>query len=371
MCVASLSTAARVGMALFLGLLAMRNVRAQKQTRFHTGQKSERLKADGSNLFRVLEANFDKVAFQGQRTYAQRGRNNKITRYDEEISIQPKRQVDPNDPMQRRASFRLKLTGVPTTTPRPSLTQLTLMIAEFMTRSGFIHYQRDFRVYDSRRAAQNYSVVPMGILVRSSRALRIFDVHPKSPALSSYRILVDMEHQVVLGQLELSPDRRLNNALAYRSVKFGAKALASMAKIKDWWQASIPINAHKTVAAANAAAGFEVKLPPKNSLPRGFVLHSIRTASDPYKIQKSKYIVLIYSDGIETFYLIQVLSSDSSKAFATVGNKIIVKVFHYESGPAEQYFAEYKGRGYLLIGNFANSGLKGRGIPAFYAGLLR
>lgn len=368
----SLARSTGIAMAGLLSLLVSGNARAQIQTSLssNVGKPIERIKRDGSNLFRVLEASFDSVAFLGQRNYVQRGRNGKLTRYEEEIAILPKLEIDPKDPMHRRASFRLKLAGLPKRTPPPSMAEIVLMYAEFISRSGFIHYQRDFRVYDSRRAAENYNVVPMGILIRSGRPVRIFDVLPKLPARPSYRILVDVEYQVVLGQLELSPSRRFNNALVYRTMQFGAKARASMANINDWWTASLPVSEHASLAKAETAAGFTVNQP--KNLPRGFALHSIRTASDPSKLQKSKYVVMIYSDGIETFYLIQVLSSGKAWSTVKIGNKRIVKVFHYESGPAGQYYAESKGRGYLLIGKFPQANSKvGAGVPTFFAGLLR
>ena len=173
---------------------------------------TEQIKVDGSNLFEVLSQTFDRVALTGERNWfsvipkdgSSKNSGMRLLRYRESIAIRPKPGGSSKEGFYRPADFSLTLLDSGEIGAQMSETEKSLRRAAFRDRSGFLHYQRDFRIQDAAQASKNYRVVPMGAWLSrrattGPRVVRIFDLLPrgdlaKNSGASIFRVVVDMKH---------------------------------------------------------------------------------------------------------------------------------------------------------------------------------
>lgn len=337
-----------------------------------------RIDAKGSNLFEVLSQTFDRVALTGERNWyslVPKGGNSngmRLLRYRESIAIRPKKDVK-SGPLARKADFRLTLLEPGEIGATMSTTEKNLRKAAFRDRSGFLHYQRDFRIQDAAQASKNYKVLPMGAWInrRASggpRIVRVFDLFPKgehaqSPGASIYRVTVDLEHQIVLDWIRFSAKGQLISALSYEKLALGAHA--SFDAKTQWWKPWIDVKSYAGTKEAGAKLGFAIAQPAV--LPQGFRLLEVRTAKEP--ILGTRYSVLIYTDGLRNFFLLQHRSNQLSAVHTkpSKGPSDLVTVKRFRMGPVTQYDADYKGMSYLLLGHEE----EGDEVPTLLQSLVR
>ncbi len=343
----------------------------------------EKITKDGNNLFRVLSQTFDRVALTGERYWysllpasgtgstAQKAR---LLRYRESISIRPKSlsKLPQLSSPKRRADFSLTLLEPGEIGAQMSPTEKSLRKAAFRDRSGFLHYQRDFRIQDVEQASKNYRVVPMGAWLHrratgGPRVARIFDLfpkgeHAKSSGASIFRLVVDLEHQIVLDWIRFSIEGRLISALSYDEFSLGTNV--SFDPATKWWKPWIDVEPYENTTEASRKVGFTIAEP--GSLPQGFHRLEIRSAKEP--ILGTLYSVLIYTDGVRNFFLLQHRNKISSLSTSNGGTSSeLVTVKRFRMGPVTQYDAEYKGMTYLLLGHEE----RGDGVPTLLQSLVR
>jgi hypothetical protein len=342
------------------------------QNKSHGKFKVERIKADGSNLLDVLSRTFDRVALSGERNWFSLVPKNsklksglRLLRYRERIAIQPKSSKFQD---KRPARFSLTLLNTGEIGGNMPAVEKALRKAAFRDRAGFLHYQRDFRIQDAAQAAKNYRVVPMGAWVYRKaeggpRIARIFDLfprgeHAKSANASIFRVVVDLEHQIVLDWLSFSVEGQLISALSYDKLALGTNA--SFTPEPKWWKPWIDVKSYRGTADASHKLGFTITEP--RVLPQGFRLLEVRIAKEP--ILGTMYSVLIYTDGLSNFFLLQHRNTSVGTP-KSQGNLVTVKRFRL--GPVTQYDVDYGGMSYLLLGHRE----KGDGVPTLLQDLLR
>jgi hypothetical protein len=341
---------------------------------------TEQIKVDGSNLFEVLSQTFDRVALTGERNWfsvipkdgSSKNSGMRLLRYRESIAIRPKPGSSSKEGFYRPADFSLTLLDSGEIGAQMSETEKSLRRAAFRDRSGFLHYQRDFRIQDAAQASKNYRVVPMGAWLSQRattgpRVVRIFDLlprgeHAKSSGASIFRVVVDMKHQIVLDWIRFSAKGQLISALSYDKFTIGESAEFKNTK---WWKPWIDVKQHENTADASQVLGFAIAEP--TQLPSGFRLLEVRSSTEP--VLRTRYSVLIYTDGLRNMFLLQHRSSSLGAIGAnnpSAGNNLVT-VKRFRMGPVTQFDAEYKGMNYLLLGHEE----AGDGVPELLKSLVR
>ena len=168
---------------------------------------------------------------------------------------------------------------------------------------NFLLNHRDFHVRDWRLASLNYDVQVRSVIERARR-LDVYEISPRHPGRSSFEIRVDPAREVIVGQREFDAKRSLVLEWEYESLVVGSEV--EFPDAPDWfWTPIRPIAVHADVDAAMqaVAAQFRPKIPGASQLPAGFSLAEVRTTFEP--MRKSLYLVLDYTDGISSLFLIE------------------------------------------------------------------
>ncbi len=291
-----------------------------------------KIKPDGSNLFVVLASNWNRTRFAGTRRFSLFV-DGLIYDYDEAV-------VAAGD-----GRFSLKLAAVH---DRPYLRRKV-----FESRAGFLYQYRDFRIHDAALAQKNYTVTPMGAVIRARRRMLVFDVTPRVRTQSSYRILVDDEYAIVLDQLEFGPKGRVVSSLFYSTIRFGNSVRNSAPG--TWWKPRMDVREHASLAGAKSRLDFTPHSPTR--LGDGFARSAIRTTITPF--DHRRFLSVAYTDGIDTRFVIQSLRTDTN-AVPVLGQspqaRELVPVMRYRFGPVTQLLVRYREVEYLVLGSFPTTG---------------
>ncbi|MFQ5505037.1 MAG: hypothetical protein ACE5F1_09615 [Planctomycetota bacterium] len=296
------------------------------------------VRLDGGNLFEVLARHRGQVAMIADRTYTEFDESQRAIRYQERVLIRP---ADDKNGIR----FNQSLTRI---SGNFDAGTLKLKKKRYSLMAGTLFQFRDFRIHDPALARKNYFVVPMGAVFKLGRVLRVFDIYPKRPGLSLYRISVDAEHNVVLDQLRLSNRGYLQSVLSYGTLKLGKQALFSSKQ--SWWTNDNRVQVHRTLDQAAAELVFTPVLP--KALPRGYRLHAIKTVFSP--ANGKKFLELAYSDGIDIQFLIQsrqlasqnLIKGPRKPELTPVANLVVKR---FRQGLSTQFWANYKGIEFLAL----------------------
>lgn len=221
--------------------------------------------------------------------------------------------------------------------------------AQLEAIEGFSHHFGGFRVRDARQAKQNYRVIEhRRPIVRLGRAMRLYDVLPNDANKSSYRLLVDIEHDTVVDELEIAPSGMLVRSRFYVTLQLGEKL--EFPQDVDWWQPWNHVSEHSSLDAAERATGVRARTP--NAGAEGYLPFSYRSAT--HSISKQRYLIIGYTDGIDYRFLLQSRMTPErfEKHTGLVVNDKNLRVFHCQLGPAPQYFAYQEGLALILVGSF-------------------
>ncbi len=313
-----------------------------------------RIKADGSNLFEVLAGRFDAVRFKGVRSFSLL-HDKHIYRYTELVQVDPSRTP-------ARFSQALVAEVVKEGSNRNAPPPVDLLRKKaFGLRVGFLHLYRDFRVFDAALARKNYVVQPMGAISKLGRVMRVFDILPRSPERAAFRILVDVQYDLVLDQVKFAPGGILESMLVYNALEIGPSV--RFEKGTKWWSPWMKVRDHADLDHAKKDLDFPPLLPDRKTL-EGFRLHQVRTTQQP--IQNKTWLVLHYTNGIENRFLLE--SRRGVQAVSVPSGPPSSRetiVMRYRLGPATQLFASYKHADVLFVGS-----VYGKRIPEIFRGLL-
>ncbi len=310
------------------------------------------IRPDGGNLFEVLAKRFDAVRLRGLRTFTLFDGSN-YYRYREIVRIDPSRK--PARFSQELAAEVYKEGAFGGKQP-PDL----LRKKAYGLRVGFLHNFRDFRVYDPKLARANYTVQPMGNVIRLNRLLRIFDLYPRKAGRPWYRIFVDAKAEIVLDQIRFAPAGRVESLLTYEAVEIGSKVRFDP-KV-TWWSPWMKVTDHPNLQVAESKLGFKALTPAADAL-SGLGLKHVRTVHQP--LTRKTWLVLVYTDGIEPRFLLETRSSEPGLV-AAAGTESLKTVLRYRLGPAVQLMTSHKGLEVLYVGPQRSPGL-----PALFTSCFR
>ncbi|MAE75310.1 MAG: hypothetical protein CMJ85_00340 [Planctomycetes bacterium] len=303
-------------------------------------KQNTRVKPDGSNLFQAVHDGFARTMFTGVRTHSMFKEGRLLSRYRETVIVKPSKD----------GALRFSL-GLDRVLSGPH-TKVQHKAHEL--HAGFLFHYRDFRIHDIAAARRNYRVTAAGGLRRFGRNLLLFNVVPLKPRRSSYLVFVDSASATVLDQVEYAPNGGVVCSLSYDALLFGAGVLA---KGKEWWKPWISVQQHVNLASAARTAGFDSRPPTK--IADGFGLHRIQTATR----ERTWHVVLVYTDGIDTRFVIQTPSIPTAVRAAAP----VLAVQRYQVGPVTQYLvSHHKGLQHLVVGTFY-----GKGVPRLLRDLLK
>jgi hypothetical protein len=322
-----------------------------------TGGSANGGRAAPSHLFDRLAASRDQVGRSGRRISmwvennnvagGANGSNYRVVRVHEEVFVESEAQNQARAKPLARPRFAVRYLSVEGDGLDASAKALRK--AQLDAIEGFSHHFGGFEIRDAELAKRNYRVIEHPTpVVRLGRRMQLYDVLPHDPLKSSYRLLVDYEHDVVVDEVEISPTGMLVRSRFYLTLELG-KQLQFPSKT-DWWQPWNQVREHVDLDRASQASGVRPRIP--NDGVEGYRPFSFRSATHSKSGQN--YLVLGYTDGIDVRFLLEAKMSRAQfeKQTGLVHDTANLRVFHCHLGPAPQYFTYSDGMALILVGHF-------------------
>ncbi len=282
------------------------------------------------------------VAYRGFRLYFfDFGRGKRLQ--EERIAVRPdgKGGVD----------FHLELSAIlDSKTAGGGPVNLTLAQALFSLREGSNFLYRGFRVHNVDLALRNYDFVLQGTDFVASRPCRVLFVSPKTKDRRAWKVWLDAETGLVLKYLEISPQGKTVAGMEMESQLFQIGRNVPFQDIRKWWKPSGNSKTYRSLGAAEAAFGASARVP--SYIPSGYMLMEIRVVRDTWK---RSFLVLNYTDGIDTFSVIQGVPVEAALPSSLVpGQKESPLVIHrYTLGCLTQLWTTVEGRMVMMVGRMS------------------
>ena len=199
--------------------------------------------------------------------------------------------------------FQLELLDV--NMPRPDPVALAVARSRYAGHSGFLFFDRDFRIHDPRLAQLNYTVSSQTRLV-AGRQVMVHTITPRVPDRSSFEVHVDLQLDFVVRTKEFNAFGALVFDMDWESYQLGPSA--SLPPTFQAWQPIHQVQSFPDVAAATQVVRkeFVPRIPRATALPTGYVLSQVRiTTVDEGGGVRRRYLVLEYTDGIDCLFLVE------------------------------------------------------------------
>ncbi len=283
-----------------------------------------------------------KVAYRGFRLYFfDFGQGKRLQ--EERIAVRPdgKGGVD----------FHLELSAIlDSKTKSGGSANLTLAKALFSLREGSNFLYRGFRIHNVDLALRNYDFVLQGTDFVASRPCKVLFVSPKTKDRRAWKVWLDAETGLVLKYLEISPQGKTVAGMEMESQFFRIGKDVPLQDIRKWWRPSGNSRTYKNLGEAEAAFGATARVP--SYIPSGYMLMEIRVVRDTWK---RSFLVLNYTDGIDTFSVIQgVPVKAATSLLLSSGGKIEPLVIHrYTLGCLTQLWTRVEGRMVMMVGRMS------------------
>ncbi len=249
--------------------------------------------------------------------------------------------------------FRLDLTAILDSKGRNGgVINLTLAQALFSLREGSNFRYRGFHIHNLDLALRNYDVILQGNDVVASRPCRVIFVAPKAKDRRAWKVWLDGETGLVLKYLEISPEGKTVAGMEMEAQSFQIGKNVAFQDIRKWWRPSGASHVFKTLGEAEQAFGAPALVP--SYLPPGYMLMEVRVARDTWK---HSFLVLKYTDGIDTFSVIEGLPAPGAVGkgpFSPGGQNPPPPVIHrYRLGCLTQLWTTVEGRMIMMVGRMS------------------
>ena len=242
--------------------------------------------------------------------------------------------------------FHLELTAILDSRTRSGGTvNLTLAQALFSLREGANFRYRGFRIHNLDLALRNYDfLLQQGTDLVAGRPCRVIFVYPKERDRRAWKIWLDAETKLVLKYLEISPQGKTVSGMEMEAQLFQVGRRVSFQDIRNWWRPSNASHSFKSLGEAEKAFGVPALVP--SYIPSGYMLMEIRVTMDS---GKRPYLVLTYTDGIDTFSVIQGKPTGGSKH--SQGEPPVIH--RYTLGCLTQLWTTIQGRMIMMVGRMS------------------
>lgn len=159
---------------------------------------------------------------------------------------------------------------------------------------------RGFRIQNPDLALMNYAFLPWGPSSAAGRECDKWFVIPRVLDRRAWILWVDRETGLVLRHQEYSPQGMLIGSLEFDARGLQIGPATDFQGVDRWWHSNLgEVRRFNNLPAAEAAFGEPALVP--SYLPAGYMLLEARTTIDA---AGDDFLVLVYSDGLDSLFLI-------------------------------------------------------------------
>ncbi len=285
-----------------------------------------------------------RVAYKGYRLYFfDFGDGRRLQ--EEKIAVKPEGKG--------KVSFRLELSAILDSRMkgRGGVLNLSLAQALFSMREGSNFKFRGFRIHNLDLALRNYSFRAQGEDKVAGRACRVLMVVPKDKDRRAWKVWIDTKTGLVLKYWEISPEGQVVSGMEMEAQGLQVGPRTSFRDVGKWWRPSGKSRTFRSLGEAEKAFKADAVVP--SYLPWGYMLMEIRLAKST---AGRPFLVLTYTDGIDTFSVIQGRPQGKpDKVAPPVGGDLgsPLVIHRYRLGCLTQLWATVQGRMIMLVGRMS------------------
>jgi hypothetical protein len=244
--------------------------------------------------------------------------------------------------------FQLTFLGIEGKQPTPY--ELIQRKKTFAGTAGFLFRYQSFRVHDVTQANQNYIIYYLGKTQRIGRATYRVAVLPKRWDRSAWLLDLDIATGYPLYRAEYTLDIVLRAEVEVTSFQPNVRVPNGLT---SWWTPTNGVveytDAAKALSQVLPKLSVQV-VPGATQLPAGYKLARSRVVTDAY--QGTKKAALIYSDGIDQMFVLQVPKPQvRNLSVRTVGDNLYV----FENNGITDFYFSHRGVDFRVIGGASRS----------------
>lgn len=245
--------------------------------------------------------------------------------------------------------------------------ELSVRKKMFAASAGFLFRYQSFRVHDVARAKANYIIYYLGKSQRVGRPAYRIAVLPRRWDRSAWLLDLDLETAYPLYRAEYTLDAVLRAEVEVTKFLPNVRIPNS---VTTWWRPTKGVTEYTTAAKALSQVVTGVRtqvVPGVTQLPHGYTLAKSQVVTDAF--QGTKKAALIYSDGIDQLFVLQIPKPKLKPAPKT-GADSRVKVigdnlYVFENNGINDFYFTHGGVDFRVIGG-ASAGMVETAAKAIY-----